>query len=224
MNKKISSKLGYLFLMIVFLWIGFILLYHNKVESKYKEANILDGTFVITKSQNGELEIGQIALLGKIINDGFEIKRVVDIKSISEPLVFRFIPVLLSGEPSQIATEIWKARLKKQCILEVRKDGVFQKTGNLKWRFFHWGIIGGSKAKNLDTLYSDVESITRFIDTFILSRDKPYTLPFKTAAVYTIASPFWITFLLLIIFAILFPLAKHKEDKTQHSAVKRSDF
>lgn len=102
--------------------------------------------------------------------------------------------------------------MRKTCVLQITKDGIFQKTGHIKWRFVKWGIIGGSKVK----LYiSDYEDAKMYFENIRLNEKTTgyIPLPFGTLAVHFITTPFFITILLLLISACLFILPRVKSQR-----------
>jgi hypothetical protein len=99
--------------------------------------------------------------------------------------------------PSQIGEAISFVFKPDDIVFEVSKTGIFQLTGNIKWRFLEWGIIGGSKAATDISL--DLDPLFRMA----LPPNRSEAGPPKASAVFFPSSPLVLTLLLLLISLVL---------------------
>jgi len=144
---KVSTKISIFSFSVCILQVILVLIYHYSIDSKYKDSRIFEGQFAITKNDAGEL-IETVAI--EFRPGEF---RIVDINQVAKPFLFRDVAYF----QRQLTSRFWEKM--EGNIFEVGKGYIAQKTGSLKWRFFSWGIIGGSKVKLDIITEKNIESI-----------------------------------------------------------------
>lgn len=191
--KKICFRLSKIFFVIACIEVVSVLIY----QFGYKGNGIIDGTFVYEENKNGNSQVKGVVIfdLNKIGKPS--LYPISDFEEIKEPLLFKFLPNIPGEDMIKTKRLMHKG---KQIFYEVNRDGIFQKTGSMKWRFFQWDFISGSKA---NPVVEDMRQLLRpMMISFHTGTIHPEP-PLQATARYRIFTPFWITLLFLAVSIIL---------------------
>lgn len=116
------------------------MLIHLLAEYTYGRPGLPEGSIAFHKQPDGRSK--RNIFIGEIGPGHLTLEALLDQETVKAPTTFK-MRTYRCGQPTGAADirrrEEWQ-------YWEISREGLFQKTGSLKWRLFTWGSLGGAKA------------------------------------------------------------------------------